>query len=272
VYHDDYGDYSTNEPTMDGSASLVYLLAAKQSEANSIKHFTYAHGAIVRGDSTKKEIALVFTADEFGEGLPVILKTLHDHNIKGSFFFTGRFYRNKKYQSYIQQVNKGGHYIGPHSDQHLLYNDWNNRDSLLVSHEQFNTDMQKNLKAMQLQHIKVNHPQYFIPPYEWWNDSIASWSKDLALQLFNFTPGIRTNADYTYPEMGNAYKGTAWILQSLKDQLQENENVFNGAIILIHAGTDARRKDKFYNKLNELISMLNSQGYIFKRADALLKD
>lgn len=33
VYHDDAGDYSTNEPTMDGSASLVYLLAAKENEA-----------------------------------------------------------------------------------------------------------------------------------------------------------------------------------------------------------------------------------------------
>ncbi|MFT4156066.1 glycoside hydrolase family 9 protein [Parafilimonas sp.] len=35
VYHDDYGDYSTNEPTMDGTASLIYLLAAKQSEARN---------------------------------------------------------------------------------------------------------------------------------------------------------------------------------------------------------------------------------------------
>jgi len=33
VYHDDVGDYSTNEPTMDGTASLVYLLAAKQNDA-----------------------------------------------------------------------------------------------------------------------------------------------------------------------------------------------------------------------------------------------
>lgn len=33
VYHDDYGDYSTNEPTMDGTASLIYLLAAKQQES-----------------------------------------------------------------------------------------------------------------------------------------------------------------------------------------------------------------------------------------------
>src|SRR6476620_5941437 len=32
VYHDDYGDYSTNEPTMDGTASLVYLLAAMEAQ------------------------------------------------------------------------------------------------------------------------------------------------------------------------------------------------------------------------------------------------
>lgn len=34
VYHDDYGDYSTNEPTMDGTASLIYLLAAKEWYSN----------------------------------------------------------------------------------------------------------------------------------------------------------------------------------------------------------------------------------------------
>jgi endoglucanase len=33
VYHDDAGDYSTNEPTMDGTACLIYLLAAKDFES-----------------------------------------------------------------------------------------------------------------------------------------------------------------------------------------------------------------------------------------------
>ncbi len=37
VYHDDYGDYSTNEPTMDGTASLIYLLAAKEAESRKKK-------------------------------------------------------------------------------------------------------------------------------------------------------------------------------------------------------------------------------------------
>ncbi len=73
VYHDDYGDYSTNEPTMDGTASLIYLLAAKEKETSPQpsqkektfgkplkKNFSYSHGAIIRGDSTQKKIALVF--------------------------------------------------------------------------------------------------------------------------------------------------------------------------------------------------------------------
>ena len=32
VYHDDIGDYSTNEPIMDGTANLTYLLGAMGSE------------------------------------------------------------------------------------------------------------------------------------------------------------------------------------------------------------------------------------------------
>ena len=36
VYHDDYGDYSTNEPTMDGTASLIYLLAAKERDSREV--------------------------------------------------------------------------------------------------------------------------------------------------------------------------------------------------------------------------------------------
>jgi len=48
VYHDDYGDYSTNEPTMDGTASLVYLMAALENEGRSGSTRT------VNGRSNKK--------------------------------------------------------------------------------------------------------------------------------------------------------------------------------------------------------------------------
>ena len=98
VYHDDYGDYSTNEPTMDGTASLIYLLAAH--EAASIKtHSTIYKGALIRGNLNQKKIALVFTGDEFADGGNLIADVLDKQSIKASFFFTGNFYRNNSFKN-----------------------------------------------------------------------------------------------------------------------------------------------------------------------------
>jgi len=258
VYHDDYGDYSTNEPTMDGTASLVYLLAAQQDQAS---HFIFSHGAIVRGDSTRKTVALVFTGDEFGDGLPAITKALNKHKVPGSFFFTGRFYKNPAFQPAIKALRRQHHYLGPHSNQHLLYADWTRRDSTLVTADSFRTDLQHNLAAIQALGIDTTGPHYFIPPYEWWNDTVTAWAHAAGWQLINFTPGIRTNADYTYPEMGNSYLPSDKILQSLKQYRSTRPAGLNGAIILIHAGTDPRRKDKLYDHLDQLLTWLQSNGY-----------
>ena len=80
-------------------------------------------------------------------------------------------------------------------------------------------------------------------------------------QLVNFTPGIRTNADYTYPEMGRAYLASDTIIKSVRQYNAATKSGLNGAIILIHAGTDPRRKDKFYDRLDETIRWLKEKGY-----------
>ena len=91
VYHDDYGDYSTNEPTMDGTASLIYLLAAKEAETNPPVKFAYNHGGIIRGDSTKKNIALVFTGHEFAEGGDIIANDIGEREDQCLFLFYRQF-------------------------------------------------------------------------------------------------------------------------------------------------------------------------------------
>jgi peptidoglycan/xylan/chitin deacetylase (PgdA/CDA1 family) len=276
VYHDDYGDYSTNEPTMDGTASLIYLLAAQQDQAansgprTATFKTTLSHGAILRGDSSRKTVALVFTGDEFGDGLPAITKALGKYNVTGSFFFTGRFYRNPTFQPAIKELYRQHHYLGPHSDQHLLYADWTHRDSTLVTADSFRHDLQNNLAAIHALGIESNAPRYFVPPFEWWNDTIAAWANTAGWQLINFTPGIRTNADYTYPEMGTSYLDSDSILRSLKHYNSTHPAGLNGAIILIHAGTDPRRKDKLYNQLDQCITWLQSNGYQCLSIPALL--
>ena len=278
VYHDDYGDYSTNEPTMDGTASLIYLLAAKENEASpkssrksgtgspvegtSATSFQTAdHGAIVRGDQNKKQIALVFTADEFGDGGKTILSTLQKQHVKGSFFFTGNFYRNPLFRPLIKQAIQQGHYLGPHSDAHLLYCDWTKRDSLLVTKQKFKADLENNLKAIENFGVKRPAIKYFIPPYEWYNDSIAVWTKEMGLQLINYSTGTKSTADYTTPDMKN-YRSSDEIYQSILSKEKEPDGL-NGFILLVHFGTDPKRTDKFYNRLDELITVLKRQGYKF---------
>ncbi|MEO6916467.1 MAG: polysaccharide deacetylase family protein, partial [Chitinophagaceae bacterium] len=268
VYHDDAGDYSTNEPTMDGTASLIYLLAEKEAESPHRKKnaFTVDHGAITRGDRSGKEISLVFTGDEFADGGEFIASSLLKEKIKASFFLTGNFYRNKAFKPLIKKLKNEGHYLGSHSDKHLLYADWTKRDSLLVTHEEFRKDLAASYR--ELNKFGIDKAPYFLPPYEWYNDSIAAWSREMGLTLVNYSPGTRSNADYTWPEMGKAYISSGTILQSINDY--EIQKTLNGFILLVHIGTDPRRKDKFYLKLPELIETLKAKGYQFKRIDELL--
>ena len=284
VYHDDYGDYSTNEPTMDGTASLIYLLAAKEAEASLFKsslkkdvsektlekNFSYSRGAIIRGDSTQKKIALVFTGDEFAEGGNIITKTLKQEKIKASFFFTGRFYRNDLFATTIQQLQKDGHYLGPHSDKHLLYCDWNKRDSLLVTQKDFAADLIANYVSMGAQNIDNKRAGFFLPPYEWYNDSISTWTKEMGRQLINYTPGTKSNADYTWPELKN-YQSTETIYNSIINYEKTKPSGLNGFILLLHIGTDPKRIDKFYHRLPELIKYLKAKGYQFQTVNQLLK-
>ena len=274
VYHDDYGDYSTNEPTMDGTASLIYLLATKEAQSRSQSpstgaNFSWNKGAIVRGDSTKKQIGLVFTGDEFGDGGYFIAKTLAQQNAKASFFLTGRFYQNAAFKKIIQQLKQKGNYLGPHSNQHLLYCDWNNRDSLLVARQDFSNDLLANLDIMHSQGINTFKTKYFLPPYEWYNDSIAAWTDDLGLQLVNYTPGTLSHADYTIPADKN-YRPSKAIFNSIVDYDRSHLTGLNGFILLMHIGTDPKRTDKFYKQLPQLLEYLRQRGYAFKTIDQLL--
>ena len=226
-------------------------------------------GGITRGDSTQKKLALVFTGDEFADGGKEIRRILKEHKIRASFFFTGRFYRNNDFKNIIQSLKEDGHYLGAHSDQHLLYCDWSKRDSLLVSQELFQNDLLANYRAMEA--FKVQKPQvpYFLPPFEWYNDSISRWTKELGLQLINYTAGTFSTADYTWPGLKN-YKSSEQILNSIINREKNNPAGLNGYILLLHIGTDPRRTDKFYSILPALVRQILEKGYQFQRVDELL--
>lgn len=243
----------------------------EEKQFTSGKYRSYDHGAIVRGDSTVKNIAIVFTGDEFGDGGRFISETLEKNGIVASFFLTGNFYRNIEFREIVDKLRDNGNYLGSHSDKHLLYCDWENRDSLLVTKNEFLSDIDNSYYEMGRLGIRKEESVYFLPPYEWYNDSIASWTNECGLCLVNFTPGTRSNADYTYPEMGKQYVDSKTIYNSIISFEKESKTGLNGFILLIHISTDPRRTDKFYFLLPHMIEDLKKNGYNFVRIDTLLK-
>ena len=269
VYHDSTHDYSTNEPTMDGTASLTFPLSYYQREGRELQNKVsgaavlpdrniYRDGGIIRTDPSVRHIDFVFTAADKADGADRIISTLRKYNIKGGFFFTGEFF--ELYPDVVRRIVAEGHYVGSHSYGHLLYAPWGKRDSLLVTRQEFEEDMFKSYKV--LREFGVTDAPYFIPPYEHYNATISSWARQLGLQVINYTPGTLTNGDYTTPGMSR-YFSSKEILGKIREYERTDPDGLNGHIMLIHFGTDPSRTDKFYDKLPGLIRELRRKGYSF---------
>jgi endoglucanase len=231
--------------------------------------FLYDEGGIVRGNVSKKELALIFTGGDFADGGPHIRAVLSEKRVKAGFFFTGDFLRSGEKKALVRGLVADGHYLGPHSDKHLLYCDWEDRAKTLVTRDAFERDILANYAVMAEYGIRKQDAPYFIPPYEWYNKEIVAWSEGLGLVFFNFTPGTSSNADYTTPDMPN-YLSSDVIYDRILDYEKKDPNGLNGFILLIHIGTDPKRTDKLYARLGELIDTLRARGYVFVRIDKLL--
>lgn len=257
-YHDDIGDYTSNECTMDGTACLVYYMSEMATAEN--RNILMNRGAVVRMDTTQKDIWLCFSAHDQRDGFSTVLKTLGKHNVKASFFLTGDFCRNNP--DIMNELVTGGHYVGPHSDKHMLYCSWENRDSLLVTRDQFTKDIEDNYAELEKAGIERSDATVFLPPYEWHNDSIASWCRASGVRLINISHGTITNQDWTYPREDGPYYSTDSIMKNLVSY--ERRKGMNGYIMLIHPGTDPRRTDKFYSRLDEVLSYFKENNYRFR--------
>lgn len=245
---------------------LVVCLIASVSAGDD--PFTYDHGGITRADKSKKQLALVFTAGEFGEGVPHILGVCEKQKLEAAFFVTGDFLRNPAHDGFARKIVAAGHYLGPHSDAHPLYCPWDDREKSLITEQQFSADLLKNISDLRSHGaLKPDAPLLFIPPYEWFNRDQVAWSKSLGVQLINFTPGSGSNRDYM-PESEKKFVSSQKILDDILAYEQKDPHGLNGFILLLHAGAD--RQDKMYLKLEPLIVELKNRGYDFVRIDQLL--
>lgn len=239
---------------------LPFTLAL--SEPTTQPSFEYSHGGIIRGDVGQKRLSVIFTGGDFAEGVPTILRVCKARGVPASFFVTGGFLR--RHPDASKAIIQAGHLLGPHSDAHLLYCDWEERKSL-VTQEEFRADLQKNLDDLRA--IGARPSPYFVPPFEWYNQEQVEWAKAMGLTLINFTPGSGSNRDYI-PEGEPKFLPSEQIAQGILTYESTDPHGLNGFILLLHAGS--KRQDKMHDHLDELVLELQRRGYSFVALETLL--
>ena len=260
------------------SAPVLSQAAADESEevrreadgAREALGVELQEGGVVRGSRRSKKMAFVFTGHSFAESGDTIQNELLRRKAKASFFFTGEFCANTNFAPLVLRAVKDGHYIGPHSDRHLLYCPWSGPKTSLVSRMEFAADLHSNLEKITAFESERRMVRFFLPPYEHYNQEIAEWSAWLGMTLVNFTPGTRSNADYT-GEADTNFVSSQAIFDSILRREREDPHGLNGFILLLHIGSGPGRADKFHSRFGELLDALAAKGYQFVRVDELLE-
>lgn len=249
--------------------AIAIVLLLGRDAAGQTGGVQRVEGGIVRGPTERRQLAVVFTGHEFAEGVSTILDALADRGAKASFFLTGVFLRDRARAPLVARMVRDGHYLGPHSDAHLLYAPWTGPKVTLVSRDAFAADLERNLDALRPFGVPRAQARFFLPSYEWYTEDIARWTREAGLTLIGHTPGTRSNADYT-EEGTPQFVASATIFESILRREREDAHGLNGFILLLHVGAGPRRADKFHLRFAELLDALARRGYGFVRVDELL--
>lgn len=190
----------------------------------------------------KKIVALSFDVALENVSIDEILCTLKKHNIKSTFFVTGKW--ADTYPKAVKRIALEGHDIGNHSEHHK---DMSN----LSTSECTDEIMSLHTKIKELTGSEMH---LFRPPYGDYNDTLIATATSCG-----YYP-IKWNVDSL--DWKNYGK------DNIISTVLNNKNLKNGSIILCHSGTKYTAK-----ALEKIIEGLQEKGYtIVPVSEIIYKD
>ncbi|MBI4708651.1 MAG: polysaccharide deacetylase family protein [Candidatus Portnoybacteria bacterium] len=187
-------------------------------------------GEISRGSLNKKQIIFTFDAGAGINSAQKILDTLQEHNIKGTFFATGKFAQQNP--DLIKQIAAQGHEIFNHTYSHPHLTQ--------ATDEQIKEEFDKTEQIISGLTGAATKP-YFRPPFGERSEHVLKVASELGYQSVYWT----LDAWDWMPEATEA---------QVKDRIYSS--LKNGAIILMHVGDNITG-----NILDEVFTKIENDGY-----------
>ncbi|OGZ33968.1 MAG: hypothetical protein A2Y98_00655 [Candidatus Portnoybacteria bacterium RBG_19FT_COMBO_36_7] len=185
---------------------------------------------ISRGNPAKKQIIFTFDAGAGSNSLQKILEVTKAHNLKLTFFSTGKF--AQKYPDLIKQIAAEDHEIFNHTYSHPHLTQ--------ITDEQIKEELDKTEQIIIGLTGQTTKP-YFRPPYGDRNSYVLELAKEEGYQSVYWT-----------------IDAWDWMTDKTEEQVKNRiySNLKNGSIILMHIGDNITG-----NILEEVFTKIKNDGY-----------
>ena len=230
-----------------------------------------------RGSLDKKQIAFTFDGGAENNITDEILDILKERDIHCSLFLTGHFIR--RYPVSVKRMIAEGHEICNHTWSHPRMTSFeeNGRHETLANITADVVQEQLNKTASLFKMITGNTmAPYWRSPYGYHNKEIRTWAAEAGFKHIGWTTGrgwqeTLDTLDWVVDKDSKAYHSADEIAEKILTFGKDKKSGLNGAIILMHLGTN--RKDDFpYKKLPEILDTLIEQGYEMVTISKMLQE
>ncbi|HLG20206.1 MAG TPA: polysaccharide deacetylase family protein, partial [Bdellovibrionota bacterium] len=196
-----------------------------------------SRAAVTRGDLGRREVAFTFDAGSNARVAGEILDDLKARNIHSTMFLTGQFIAD--YPDIVKRIAAEGH----EAANHLLVHDH------LINAKQRTSALTKEAFAAQLEEVERRYQavagtpmaHLWRAPYGEINDEIVAWARSIGYTHVGWTRSGKKSLDtldWVADPKSSLYRSSEAIYRQILDFEQSGEGGLNGAVILMHLGSE----------------------------------
>jgi len=256
-------------------AIMVFFQDSIPSDSADWKFFQNSSDNISRGNLSREELVLTFDGGSEANSCENILATLKQYHIHSTIFLTGEFIQ--RFPDLTRRIG-AEHEVGNHtfSHEHLTTyaQDARQKTAPDMSRENIQEQLRKTEEIF-TQATGARMTPLWRAPYGEHNLEIRRWASEIGYTHVAWTanPRNRQNMD-SLDWVPNANTPGYFPALLIKERLlsfgQNEPEQANGAILLMHLGSQRESQDRLDKWLPEVIQTFRQRGYEFITASELL--
>lgn len=267
--------YSDGMSNFSPAIMVFYQDAIQSSSSPDFKFFQNSSDNISRGNLNRKEMVLTFDGGSEANSCESILKSLKQFNIKATIFLTGEFI--EQYPEMTRRI-AAEHEVGNHTYSHHHLTTYATNSSQKTAPELTREDLQDQLRKTEelFSHTTGKRmTALWRAPYGEHNLEIRKWASELGYTHVAWTSDPKTHQNMDsldwVPGPGSPGYFPAMLIKDRLLSFGQNEaEQANGAIMLMHLGTQRPPEDQLDQWLPEIIKTYRQRGYQFITASDLI--